>query len=259
MNNPELGHAIHEKARHLGADLAGIARIADLKGSPSHVISGKLPAYNGVGTTQEEGQQREVVTWPQGFRSAIIIALAHPIDQPELDWWVRSNSDGNRRMIAIISGLADWLAVEMEMRTFPLPYHIERGGVFLKDAAVLAGLGCIGRNNLLISPQYGPRLRLRTMLVEADLPSSGPSEFDPCESCSAPCLEACPQEAFARQVHSPAVYNQGELPGRSGTYDRLACNREMLLNETDSVKIGDGDAAGKLTKYCRECELACIA
>ena len=257
MNYPELGAALQHKAVELGADLAGIARVADLKGSPSHAISARLPAYHGIGTEQVQGQAVQVVTWPAGFHSALVIGLSHPVKQPELDWWVKSNSDGNRRLIAIISDLADWLEAETGMRSFQLPYHIERGGFFLKDAAVLAGLGCIGRNNLLLTPQYGPRLRLRAMLVEADLPSSGPGDFDPCEGCSAPCLEACPQNAFAQQVYAPEAYGQAQLPSRSGTYDRLSCNREMVRNEATSVEVGDGETAGKLTKYCRECELAC--
>lgn len=259
MNYHELGPALQHKAVELGADLAGIARIADLKGSPSHAISGKLAAYKGVGTAQEDGQDIRLVTWPAGFHSALVIGLSHPVNQPELDWWVKSNSDGNRLLIGILSDLADWLAQETGMRSFQLPYHIERGGIFLKDAAVLAGLGCLGRNNLLLTPQYGPRLRLRAILIEADLPSSGPVDFDPCQSCSAPCLEACPQNAFAAQIYTPTAYGQTQLPGRSGSYNRLACNREMLRNEADfeTLQAGEGETAGKLTKYCRECELAC--
>lgn len=60
---------------------------------------------------------------------------------------------------------------------FKLPYHIEHGGVYMKDAAVLAGLGRMGKHNMLITPRYGPRLRLRVMLTEADLPSMGMITF----------------------------------------------------------------------------------
>jgi len=75
--------------------------------------------------------------------------------------------------------------------TWPLPYHIENGGIYLKDAAVLAGLGTIGRNNLLITPEFGPRVRLRALLAGVDLPPTGPAGFDPCEGCPAPCLTDC--------------------------------------------------------------------
>jgi len=261
INSRELGHEINEKAVELGADLVGIANIADLKRSPSHAISAKLTAYNGVGTTKEEGQNHSVVNWPDGFKSAVVIAVAHPIDKPEMDWWVSGNTSGNHQLIRIVSELATWLESEAGIKCSQLPYHIERGGVYLKDAAVLAGLGCIGRNNMLITPQYGPLLRLRAMLTEADLSSKGASEFDPCVSCSAPCLGACPQNAFKEQVYFPAAYGQTELPGRSGIYNRMDCNREMVINEADfeEVQIGNQEIPGKRVKYCRECELACPA
>jgi epoxyqueuosine reductase len=261
IKSQELGHAIHEKALELGADLVGIANIADLKRSPSHTISGKMTAYHGVGTTKEDGHDPGVVTWPDGFKSAIVIAVAHPIDEPEMDWWLSGNTSGNHQLMRIVSGLAAWLESEAGIKCSQLPYHIERGGVYLKDAAVLAGLGCIGRNNMLITPQYGPRLRLRAMLTEAELPSAGAGEFDPCDGCSAPCLGACPQNAFEKQVYLPAAYGQTDLPGRSGTYNRLDCNREMVINEADfeEVQIGNQETAGKRVKYCRACELACTA
>jgi len=52
----------------------------------------------------------------------------------------------------------------------------------LKDAAVLAGLGCIGKNNLLLTPEYGSRVRLRAFTIDLVLPSTGPLPFDPCEN-----------------------------------------------------------------------------
>ena len=261
INSQELRHAINEKAMEFGADLVGIANIADLKRSPSHVISEKMMEYSGVGSTKEDGNNRGVVTWLDEFKSAIVIAVAHPIDKPEMDWWVTGNTSGNHQLIRIVSALATWLESEAGLKCSRIPYHIERGGVYLKDAAVLAGLGCIGRNNMLITPQFGPRLRLRAMLTDAELPSTGASEFDPCHSCSAPCLGACPQNAFAEQVYAPAAYGQTELPGRSGTYNRLDCNREMVINEADfeEIQIGNQEIAGKRVKYCRACELACPA
>jgi epoxyqueuosine reductase len=38
----------------------------------------------------------------------------------------------------------------------PLQYKVEEAGMFLKDAATLAGLGIIGKNNLLITPEFEP-------------------------------------------------------------------------------------------------------
>ena len=79
-------------------------------------------------------------------------------------------------------------------------YHVEKGGIFLKDAAVIAGLGCIGKNNILVTPDYGPRIRLRAMLPDEEISPTGSNDFDPCSGCDAPCRQACPQNAFDRFV-----------------------------------------------------------
>jgi epoxyqueuosine reductase len=78
----------------------------------------------------------------------------------------------------------------------------KRGGIFLKDAAVLVGLGCIGRNNLLLTPELGSKVRLLAMLLEAELAPTGPIDFYPCEGCEEFCRKACPQNAFGETVFS---------------------------------------------------------
>lgn len=259
-----LATAIVREARLCGADLAGVAAVADLKRSPSHAIGGLLPSYAGVGTVdgQEGGGH---VEWPPEARSAVVLAVRHPEEQPELDWWFggesRGNTPGNELLIAASDGLAGWLEAEQGVRCWRLAYHIERGGVYMKDAAVLAGLGCIGRNNLLLTPEYGPRLRLRVLLTDSDIPSSGPSEYDPCDGCPEPCRAACPQEAFPGSVYAHADYGVAALPGRDGAFDRRICNRQMTadLAASDHVPVDGRDEPVLRTAYCRACELACIA
>ncbi len=263
-NINELARIIQNRAQQFGADLSGTVSIEDLKHSPSHEISGKMPVFNGVGTKDVEGRKRGIVKWPDGARSAIVIAVEHSPEKPEMDWWVTTgastgNTAGNRLMIHIVSKLAAWLEKEHGIKCFKLPYHVEHGGIYMKDAAVLAGLGSIGKNNLLISPRYGPRLRLRVILTDAALQTSGPIEFAPCENCPMPCHPACPQDAFARQIYSAEKYGQEELPATNGIYDRLRCNQQMIIDESNirEVKNSNQEKPQKLIKYCRECELAC--
>jgi epoxyqueuosine reductase len=259
----ELAQSIIDKAIEFGADLAGVANVEDLKRSPSHEISEKIPEFNGVGTIDVENRKRGVVRWPEGARTAIVIGSGHPFDRPELDWWATGdsggNTAGNRLLMKTVSKLAIWLGMEQGVQCFKLPYHIEHGGVYMKDAAVLAGLGCIGKNNMLVTPQHGPRLRLRVMLTDAELPSMGMIDFDPCEACHMPCRVSCPQNAFSEKIYSKAAYGLDQLPGRSGVYSRLRCNQQMYLDESnvEEVNIGDENGLGRVVKYCRECELVC--
>ncbi len=67
-----------------------------------------------------------------------------------------------------------------------------------KAIARLAGLGWIGRNNLLVHPQYGSRLRLASVLTNLELPPDSPIEGD-CGTCYR-CLEFCPGGAIGRNL-----------------------------------------------------------
>lgn len=64
-----------------------------------------------------------------------------------------------------------------------------------KMAATSAGLGWIGKNGLLISPDYGPRLSLVTVLTDAPFEPDEPIEHSQCGSCSL-CATYCPSNAI---------------------------------------------------------------
>ncbi len=64
-----------------------------------------------------------------------------------------------------------------------------------KMAATSAGLGWIGKNGLLISPVYGPRLSLATVLTDARLKPDEPIERCLCGECSL-CITHCPSQAI---------------------------------------------------------------
>ena len=80
----------------------------------------------------------------------------------------------------------------------PSSFVLERkglAGVFShKLAAHLAGLGWIGKSALLITPEFGPRLRWMTVLTDAPLKAGEPLE-DRCSSCTI-CVDNCPVKAF---------------------------------------------------------------
>ena len=250
-------------AIRFGADLVGTVEAGALRDSPSHRILPSLDRYYGVGTSDAGSDGPLEVAWPDEVATFVVLGLAHPADEPALDWWgsgISGGTEGNHRLIEIAANLAEWLEEEHGIATVPMPYHIERGGAFLKDAAVLAGLGCLGRNNLLVTPEFGPRVRLRVLGVTVPLPkieaAAESSFFDPCDGCPAPCLKVCPQEAFAQCLYSAEEYGLQELPGRTGVYDRLVCNDQMDLDQEKADRASEGDTP--VVRYCRKCELACV-
>ena len=64
-----------------------------------------------------------------------------------------------------------------------------------KMAATSAGLGWIGKNGLLISADYGPRLSLATVLTDAPIEPDAPMEHSLCGGCTL-CVEYCPSRAI---------------------------------------------------------------
>jgi len=65
----------------------------------------------------------------------------------------------------------------------------------LKTSAVKCGLGCQGKNTLLVTPDYGPRIRLISVLTKADLDTDEPFKDDLCRDCEK-CIIACPTKAL---------------------------------------------------------------
>ena len=65
-----------------------------------------------------------------------------------------------------------------------------------KHAGQAAGLGKIGWHNLLIAPDFGPRVRLSSRLVEAELEPTTTNTTIECDSRSI-CLDNCHTEALA--------------------------------------------------------------
>jgi epoxyqueuosine reductase QueG len=64
-----------------------------------------------------------------------------------------------------------------------------------KMAATSAGLGWIGKNGLLVNPDFGPRLSLATVLTDAQLRPDAPMEHCQCGACLL-CIEHCPSQAI---------------------------------------------------------------
>lgn len=67
-----------------------------------------------------------------------------------------------------------------------------------RHMAVEAGLGEIGINNLLLTPEHGARVRFAALITDAELPPGQPIEASLCqaERCGYACVKACPAGAL---------------------------------------------------------------
>lgn len=202
-----------------------------------------LPMASVLDTPSQKGARHP--DWPRWAASVLVFALDHPPDNRPLDYWGgKYGTLGNRRLIGISDRITGWLTGECGLRAVCLPYPPGSGGVFLKEVAVKAGLGVIGRNNLLVSPVFGAHLRLRGLMTALPVDAPRPLEgFDPCRGCAAPCQTRCPQEAFL-----------------DGEYCVERCRQQMRMDQSvrlPAAKAGTGAAGRYLTPFCRVCELSC--
>lgn len=267
-NNALLAEEIVEKAIEYGADLVGLADVAALKKSPSHVFYEQLPYRKASSLPNEcEPSARGKVVWPEDAKTMAVIAIAHPENEPHLDWWYKEGqpggTQGNLLLIRVFNKLSKWLEDKKGIKTTKISYFIEKGGIFLKDAAALAGIGVVGKNNMLVTKKYGSRVRLRALSLPMELGSTGLLDFDPCKGCSMPCRRVCPQACFAEKIYSAEICGLNDLPAREGVYDREKCYPEMGKDITDSEKnaaeLGGKKKETAGTSSCRRCEFSCIA
>ena len=69
-------------------------------------------------------------------------------------------------------------------------------GVFPhKTGAIASGLGWIGKNGLFIHKDFGPRVRLGTVLTDMEFQTDHQTMESQCGSCNR-CVDACPAKAL---------------------------------------------------------------
>lgn len=99
-------------------------------------------------------------------------------------------------------------------------------GLYLKDSAAIAGIGPIGKNNLLITKEFGSQVRLRTLVTNASLRTGQPIlESEYCKQCNI-CIESCPAQAFVNGKYIKDIclsYNLSNLK-KLTEYTSIWCN-----------------------------------
>jgi hypothetical protein len=105
--------------------------------------------------------------------------------------------------VAAALKVADWLH---SLGFLALP---SAGGLVMADhLGAMAGLGELGRQGLLITPEYGPNLRLLTIITDYPFTIGRPVSFgvaDYCETCQR-CINECPAKALSEGHRRPGLY-----------------------------------------------------
>jgi epoxyqueuosine reductase len=88
--------------------------------------------------------------------------------------------------------MAETLTARFDCRSKP---YVDSGPVFEKAWAAAAGLGFLGRNTLLITPQFGSLVFLGAIVTDLAFEPEPEGPCEDCGSCRA-CVEACPTGAL---------------------------------------------------------------
>jgi epoxyqueuosine reductase len=104
----------------------------------------------------------------------------------------------------------------------------------LKTSAVKCGLGCQGKNTLLITPKYGPRVRLISVLTTAELDVDEPFKEDLCRDCQK-CVDACPTKAlepYKLKINRCMTYSAENSAATDVSEDVKALERKLVPRPT---------------------------
>jgi len=185
-----LTRDLKDKAKEVGFALVGVSSPERLR-SLRHGPVGKITNLRSV--EEEFPSPKSVVllgfhAWDKAYN----LAISAP------DWLGYGMHDPKERFewyqfyYEIVKNMAWNLIDFLRKRGFESTLSLR---IPLKPAAVIAGLGYQGKNTLLVTPNFGPRVRLISVLTTAELELDEPFTEDLCKYCQK-CVIACPTKAL---------------------------------------------------------------
>lgn len=168
--------------RTLGIDLFGVADVAPIRGEflidpgrrdqfPLAISLGKRLLL----TVLEDLQDSPTALYMHHYRQVNFL-----LDRAALLTASLIEDRGYRALPVAASQIVDW--------------DNQRAHVPHKKVGELAGLGWLGRNNLLVNPEFGSQFRLVTILTDLPLAAGAPLAMD-CGECRR-CVSICPALAI---------------------------------------------------------------
>ena len=213
------------------------------KGLPEEILA-KLDV-DGLGTISLDEMddpliKEKIKTLLPGAKSVIVLlqeifpeTVRHITSEASIGDMALRDFFGSNSEIA--SGHLNWEAYDLVRRLHKIgnkglvlpatggPYggkYLE-GPVSYKKLAEMSGLGIVGWNGLLLTPQYGPKVRLAGVVTDALVETSSAKEdfLSPCTECGGACVKICPIKA----IREPAA-------GSNCQIDKYACNTYLVAS-----------------------------
>jgi epoxyqueuosine reductase len=194
--------ALKKKATELGFSLCGLCPAVSPPGAKR---LGEWLAAGFAGEMKYLQDRREAYSDPgrvlDGVRSIVMLAMDYRTADPiapgtgegRVSRYAWSDIDYHDLIRPRLNVLADFLS-----QRFPIAKSrgvIDTAPILEREFAVLAGLGWVGKNTLLLNRDHGSWFFLAALLTDAVLDYDTPYGADHCGTCRA-CIDACPTSAF---------------------------------------------------------------
>jgi epoxyqueuosine reductase QueG len=197
---------VRARARDLGIDLVGFCRLADLEAeAPDYDKPSKLSAYLKTLIVLGRRYPTGVAQSPDdALRQFATGRTARHLEEAAalLAYWLEERDS----IAAILSAMIP------DLRRQPLGYSAPagQGSLLLRQAAVKSGLGSLGLNQMLLTPEFGPRLFLAGVVTDLAVTPDAPFEDELCpglEECGR-CAAVCPELAIPLEARAGAPLAQ---------------------------------------------------
>ena len=174
-----------------GADLVGIASVDRFNGAPDgHKPEDILPDAKNVVVCAKRIPNSVVMEQPATSYHNMMMILYNQLDIIAYEVAIYIEEQGGVAIpIPSDEPYYDWN---------PDKVH-GRGDLSHKHAAQAAGLGRLGKNSLLITPEFGNRVQLVSVVNNLNLEADTLFEDELCPSKCTACIEACPVQAITVQ------------------------------------------------------------
>jgi len=208
-----LKERLREKCAGMGAPLFGVCRVDDLRDSFHREIKGqteRLRTALSIGIPLSEAVMDTIENRPNMIYKAHYQQVNHALNDAALMAARELQKEGFAALPIPASQIITWK---------PLRAHLSH-----REIAHKAGLGWWGRNNLLVTKEFGSKVRLVTVLSDAELPTDVPSGND-CGGCME-CMYVCPADAISQDREHfdlDACYAKVMEFSRHNNYGHLIC------------------------------------
>jgi len=184
---------IKKAAVYFGADLVGICKL-DRRWVYSR--SYMEEPYRGPGSRLVNGESgpQEI---PEEFQYAVVMGFEEEYDLIRYfpSYIAHATTSMGYSRMAITNGYMSAFIRNLGFRAIDCTTNDVALSI---PMAMQAGLGELGRSGLLVTPQFGPRVRISKVITDLPLLADAPLEFGVTEFCNVckKCADMCPSQAI---------------------------------------------------------------